>query len=182
MDRTPVSKKKRFDVFKRDSFTCQYCGATPPSVVLEVDHINPVSLGGKNSIDNLITACFSCNRGKSAGLLSDIPQTLKDRAEEVKERESQIKGYNAVLTERATRLTNEAWVVAAAIEGEDWFDEFSKDDLQSIKKFLEKLPAQEVIEAAESANRKVFGNVERRFRYFCGICWSKIMEAGNGSR
>jgi 5-methylcytosine-specific restriction endonuclease McrA len=62
MDRIPVSKKTRFDVFKRDFFTCQYCGLTPPAAVLEIDHIHPVSKGGKNGIDNLITSCFDCNR------------------------------------------------------------------------------------------------------------------------
>ena len=33
--REAVSKKRRFDVFKRDGFTCQYCGATPPGVLLK---------------------------------------------------------------------------------------------------------------------------------------------------
>ncbi len=51
--REAISKKRRFDVFKRDGFACQYCGATPPGVLLHVDHINPVALGGKSGIDNL---------------------------------------------------------------------------------------------------------------------------------
>lgn len=182
MARTPISKKTRFDVFKRDSFTCQYCGATPPKVVLEVDHINPVSNGGKNSIDNLITSCFGCNRGKAAGLLSDIPQSLKDRAAEIKEREEQIKGYNAILTAKAARIENEAWDVAAAIEGKQWIEEFSKAGLQSIKTFLSRIPYQEVIEAAEIANSKNFYNNKKRFSYFCGICWRKIREFENGTR
>jgi 5-methylcytosine-specific restriction endonuclease McrA len=53
-ERKPMSKKLRFEVFKRDSFTCQYCGKTPPLVVLEVDHIHPVSKGGSCGMDNLI--------------------------------------------------------------------------------------------------------------------------------
>ena len=40
--RKSLSKKIRFEVFKRDKFTCQYCGKTAPNVVLEVDHIEPV--------------------------------------------------------------------------------------------------------------------------------------------
>jgi 5-methylcytosine-specific restriction endonuclease McrA len=56
--RKSMSKKLRFEVFKRDSFACQYCGNKAPDVVLEVDHINPVSKGGDNSILNLITSCF----------------------------------------------------------------------------------------------------------------------------
>ncbi len=34
-ERKPLSKKMRFDVFKRDGFQCQYCGAMPPNIVLE---------------------------------------------------------------------------------------------------------------------------------------------------
>lgn len=64
MARKAISKGKRFDVFRRDQFTCQYCGAQPPHVVLEVDHIDPVANNGSSDINNLITACFDCNRGK----------------------------------------------------------------------------------------------------------------------
>lgn len=60
----------RHRIFTRDNFTCQYCGAKPPDVVLEVDHIIPKSHGGKTRLDNLITACFACNRGKRDILLS----------------------------------------------------------------------------------------------------------------
>lgn len=63
--RKSISKKLRFEVFKRDSFTCQYCGAKAPDVLLHVDHITPVSKGGKNTLMNLVTACERCNLGKS---------------------------------------------------------------------------------------------------------------------
>lgn len=69
--RKSLSKKTRFEVFKRDSFTCQYCGRMAPDVVLNVDHIEPVSKGGTNDITNLITSCFDCNSGKSDRELSD---------------------------------------------------------------------------------------------------------------
>jgi len=62
--RRNLSKGARFDVFKRDGFTCQYCGRRPPDVVLECDHIHPVAAGGSNDIDNLVTACADCNAGK----------------------------------------------------------------------------------------------------------------------
>lgn len=70
-ERKPLSKKLRFEVFKRDMFTCQYCGAKAPDVTLHVDHIMPVSSGGSNKITNLITACSDCNSGKGARLISD---------------------------------------------------------------------------------------------------------------
>ena len=69
--RKTLSKKTRFEVFKRDSFTCQYCGKQAPDVVLEIDHINPVSKGGNNDLTNLVTACFDCNRGKTDKKISD---------------------------------------------------------------------------------------------------------------
>ena len=52
-----ISKKIRFEVFKRDSFQCQYCGKTPPNIILEIDHIIPISEEGADDINNLITSC-----------------------------------------------------------------------------------------------------------------------------
>ncbi len=59
------SNRLRFEVFKRDSFRCKYCGRTSEEVPLEVDHIVPRIKGGKSEIDNLVTACRDCNRGKA---------------------------------------------------------------------------------------------------------------------
>jgi hypothetical protein len=73
MNRQPVSKRQRFEVFKRDHFTCQYCGAQPPDVVLVVDHILPVCQGGESSVDNLTTSCEMCNQGKAGKPLSHVP-------------------------------------------------------------------------------------------------------------
>jgi len=69
--RINLSKKIRFEVFKRDSFTCQYCGRKAPDTTLQCDHIEPVSKGGTNDILNLITSCHECNIGKSNRRLSD---------------------------------------------------------------------------------------------------------------
>lgn len=44
--RKTITKKTRFEVFKRDGFKCVYCGACAPEVVLVVDHIDPVANGG----------------------------------------------------------------------------------------------------------------------------------------
>jgi|SRR5699024_6269806 len=79
--RKPISKKTRFEVFKRDSFTCQYCGKKAPNVILEIDHIKPVKEGGDNSILNLVTSCFECNRGKSARKISDNSVVERQRAQ-----------------------------------------------------------------------------------------------------
>lgn len=90
--RKPLSKKLRFEVFKRDSFTCQYCGAKAPDVVLQCDHVNPVSKGGENDILNLITSCAACNNGKGARKLDDHQEVERQRVqlEELNERRQQI--------------------------------------------------------------------------------------------
>ncbi len=68
--RTSLPSKLRFDVLNRDNHTCKYCGKKPPEVILEVDHIKPVSEGGKDEIENLFTSCRDCNRGKGATIIS----------------------------------------------------------------------------------------------------------------
>ncbi|PHS72039.1 MAG: hypothetical protein COB22_06390 [Cycloclasticus sp.] len=91
--RKSLGKKLRFEVFKRDSFTCQYCGKVAPNVVLEVDHIEPVAKGGGDELLNLITSCFDCNRGKKDNKLDDDSVVKKQRLqlEELQERREQIK-------------------------------------------------------------------------------------------
>ena len=177
--RKSISKKLRFELFKRDGFTCQYCGSTPPSTILEIDHINPVSLGGDNSSDNLITSCFDCNRGKSANELSDIPKSLKEKSVETKEKEAQIKGFNKILKSKSDGIKNESWEVVSSLEDDGLIEEYNKKRLQSIRIFLEKLPLQVVIEAAESTSIK-FGNISNgAFSYFCAICWNIIRGGDN---
>ena len=82
-ERKSISKKIRFEVFKRDAFTCQYCGRTAPEVILEIDHINPVANGGNNDLMNLITSCYDCNRGKGKRTLTD-KEELKKQHEQLK--------------------------------------------------------------------------------------------------
>jgi len=62
--------KLRFAIFKRDNFTCQYCGRKSPNVILEIDHIYPKSKGGEDKIENYITACHDCNLGKGDYILT----------------------------------------------------------------------------------------------------------------
>lgn len=56
---------KRYDILKRDNYKCQICGKSQAEgAKLEVDHIIPVSIGGKTVDENLQTLCKDCNRGK----------------------------------------------------------------------------------------------------------------------
>jgi len=90
--RKSISKKVRFEVFKRDKFICQYCGRHSPNIILEIDHVEPVSKGGSNDILNLITSCKECNRGKTNIQLDDESALAKQKKqlEELQERREQI--------------------------------------------------------------------------------------------
>lgn len=175
--RKSISKKARFEVFKRDGFTCQYCGAHPPAVILHLDHINPVAQGGGNEDDNLVTSCDSCNLGKSDRLLSDIPQSLQEKAALIIEKEEQIKGYKRVMAAKRQRLEDECDEVVGVYER--FMDGFTLNDKArvTVRTFIEKLGVHEVIGAMERAytNTKIRSGQE--FKYFCGICWNKIREA-----
>ena len=93
--RKGIGKKLRFEVLKRDKFSCQYCGKTAESdgVILNIDHIKPVKEGGDNNILNLTTSCWDCNIGKGARELSDSTVLKKQRKEmeELEERRQQLK-------------------------------------------------------------------------------------------
>lgn len=90
--RKAISKSAGFEVFKRDSFTCQYCGRKAPDVLLVIDHIKPVSKDGTNDLLNLITACKDCNAGKSDKELKDhtVIDKQRQQLEELQERKEQI--------------------------------------------------------------------------------------------
>lgn len=65
-ERAMLSDGMRYDVLKRDGFRCVLCGmSSKDGAVLHVDHIIPVSKGGKSVMSNLRTLCEKCNIGKS---------------------------------------------------------------------------------------------------------------------
>ena len=64
-----IPVRLRFQVLRRDGFTCQYCGRAAPHVKLHLDHVVPWSKGGRHELENLRTACQGCNLGKTDRLL-----------------------------------------------------------------------------------------------------------------
>lgn len=180
--RKAISKKVRFDVFKRDSFTCQYCGAHPPTAVLHLDHIEPLALGGRNHIDNYFTACEPCNLGKSATSLSEIPQSLKDKAAAIAEREMQLAGYQKVMDEKRLRLEEEAAQVAEIYEEHNPGFTLSATALVSVRKFIDAIGVHAVCDAMEQAWTRPTVRRGKEFKYFCGICWNIIKGGSNGPR
>ncbi len=58
----------RFNVFLRDSFTCQYCATPFHTSELTFDHVIPRSRGGATSWENIVTSCSCCNLKKGSKL------------------------------------------------------------------------------------------------------------------
>lgn len=187
-----LSKRKRFEVFKRDRFTCSYCGRTPPAVVLEVDHVIPICNGGTDETHNLATSCFDCNRGKSGIGLDVIPQTVEERIAIAAEKADQVKRFERLLRAEKNRVDKETMRLA-----EYWCNVLASPDdrgkyvvsapwQKSIKTFLGKLTATEIESAMDVAQGKAdtIRSEHARLKYFCGICWSKIrqLEGGNDKR
>lgn len=148
--RKTISKKLRFEVFKRDSFTCQYCGKSAPDVILEVDHINPVSKGGTNDLLNLITSCRDCNRGKSDRELSDDSMVIKQQKEleELQEKRNQLN----MMLEWREELSNLDDDVVEVVCTE--FEKLTgcrvlESGKKNIKKWLKKYKLKDLLEAMD---------------------------------
>ena len=70
-NKIPFSRK---NVFIRDGFRCQYCGGSPQ--VLSLDHVFPVSRGGKSNFLNCVTSCITCNVKKGDKTLEEAHMRL----------------------------------------------------------------------------------------------------------
>jgi len=178
-----VSKRTRFEIFKRDEFTCQYCGRTPPKVILHCDHINPVSNGGLDDELNLVTSCMDCNLGKSDVLLEQIARPIIEQQQQTIEKKEQLQAYSAYLEELRA---NEDQLIEdlgshwyGLIEGKESKYVFGRSRISGIRTFTKNITSTEIKDAMELAiTRKgaTVKNDDYAFRYFCGICWRKIRE------
>lgn len=73
--RQKLGRNKRYLVLEKANFKCQACGDKPTKyndVVLEIDHIIPVSLGGTNNITNLQVLCKRCNESKRNNFFNNL--------------------------------------------------------------------------------------------------------------
>lgn len=153
--RKALSKKTRFEVFKRDGFKCQYCGAEAPKAVLQVDHIDPVAGGGDNDMMNLITSCTDCNSGKSDRKLSDDSAVAKQRSQldELHERREQMEmmlrwrdGLKALKVDQEEVVREKFSEVVPGFR--------LKDDNKSLKEWLRKYELTSILDAMELAAEK----------------------------
>jgi len=70
-------KENRLRVFERDNYKCNYCGKQLTRFNATLDHLQPVSKGGDNSYENLITSCLHCNSQRGNRPVMDIIREKK---------------------------------------------------------------------------------------------------------
>lgn len=156
MNTKPLSKATRFEVFKRDKFTCQYCGAKAPDVMLECDHIHPRAQDGGNDVINLLTACHACNNGKRDKTLSDDSVVAKQHAQlaQLQDRREQLEMMMewqrglADLTDETVEAI--ASLFSDLVPGWSMSEETKGDVKRSFKHYAPATVAAMVREAAES--------------------------------
>lgn len=183
-DRKPLSKKIRFEVFKRDKFTCQYCGRMAPDVVLQVDHIKPVSKGGKNDILNLVTSCADCNNGKSNIELSDDSIVRKQQAQlkNIADRKEQLEMLIKWRDELDVLNSIEVNYIIETFERKTGFN-LKDHHKRFVKKWLSEFSLNEILDAVNiSVNTYYIGSyssTEESFSKIPGICFNQRKQRGD---
>lgn len=70
----PRVKLSRREVFRRDNYTCQYCGKREGNLTL--DHVIPRHMGGQHTWTNIVAACSACNHRKGGGKVEEVHMRL----------------------------------------------------------------------------------------------------------
>lgn len=170
-----VTKRIRFEVLRRDEFTCRYCRSRDNA--LTVDHVVPVALGGSDDPSNLVAACKDCNAGKASASPDEamVAQVEADALRWASAMEV------VVGRRRAARRAVDEYSAAAAGAWLDEFDglyrapELPADAEQSFEAFYARgLPIEELSHAIRVAARNKNVGTWEKWRYFCGVAWKKL--------
>ena len=177
--RKAMSKGLRFDIFRRDGFTCQYCGRQPPEVVLHVDHITPVVEGGTNDEMNLVASCRDCNLGKGRKLLDKPQRPDADLAWlEMQQEVAEMRAFQEIqqqmdaLIETFIKQLQDTW---SNLTGRDWVPhEVQLRKMLAIHDPADVLQALKITAVKES-NYQLQGR-SGWLKYMWGILWKKAKD------
>lgn len=177
-----VSKRLRYEILRRDSHTCRYCGASAPDVPLRVDHVTPVALGGTDTPDNLVTSCEPCNSGKSsstvdAAVVAQVGDdalrwaaAMKQAASDMQEKQAPKVAYRKAFKSAWSSWTREIGWKTEHVELLDGWK-------GSLDAFYEAgLPQEVWPDIIEKAMTNPTVKVDNTFRYACGIAWRMVRD------
>jgi HNH endonuclease len=178
------SKRMRWEVFRRDNFTCYYCSAKPPDVQLELDHVVPQALGGPDDNDpaHYVAACRDCNRGKSSSS-PDAPLVAAVA-------EDAVRWAQAMRAAQAQMLKDAQGCAAERAQFDEWWQAWGYGSGETRREVLRDPGWELTIDHLVSAGlplsilkdcislamsqKKVLP--ENKFRYMCGVAWTKVRQ------
>jgi hypothetical protein len=167
-----VSKRLRFEVFRRDGYACRYCGRKAPHVELTVDHVVPEALGGTDDPTNLVTACADCNSGKTstppdAALVADVSHDAHRWAAAMQQAADELR----LTTDSRSEIYEAVWNAWTSYRRRGIPQGFER----KLDRFLDAgLTPQLLVELAEVA--ATTPDIWDRWAYFCGCCWTRIRQ------
>lgn len=172
--RKPIPKRVRFEVLRRDNYTCYYCRAT--DAPLTIDHVLPTVLGGDDDPSNLVAACKDCNAGKSSSSpdAATVAQVSDDAARwaAAMKRAAELMATNKAAVAEQLQPWFDEWFVRS---GPGWSYKLPDDADDVLTQYLAAgMPLDVLIEAARIALRAA--GIDRRFHYFRGVANNMLAE------
>lgn len=174
-----ISKRLRYEILRRDGNRCKYCGATSDEVKLTVDHVIPTALGGSDQPDNLVAACADCNAGKTSTspdspLIDDVANDAL-RWGRAMELAAEYEKISQAERERQIQHVVEAWCFDRDLYDRDI--PVPHDWRLSIDTFISAgLDYIELMNLTEKAISNTKVSDYGVWKYYCGICWTKIKD------
>lgn len=162
-----VSKRTRYEVLRRDDYTCRYCRAT--DTPLTIDHVVPTTLGGSDDPSNLVAACKDCNAGKSssnpdAALVAQVDDDTARWAAAMKVAAERLAANKAEVSRQIQPWFDDWWTMS----GSGWAYRLPDDAETVLQQYLAAgMPLQVLRDAARVA--LAARGVDNRFRYFRGV-------------
>lgn len=167
IQRIPIGKRLRFEVFTRDKFSCRYCGKSSPTVILEIDHVVPVSEGGTNDLHNLATSCFDCNRGKANIIIDSTNVETMPSFKSMEQHRYQVEEfleYIKFLRETEDELVLKIWnTFGCTNKYDDRMD-------AGLRAMIRTYGYEETLHSAQIAYSQKYGSMREIYKYFCGVC------------
>ena len=176
-----VSKRLRYEILRRDNYTCRYCGQAAPDVPLSVDHVTPVALGGSDDPSNLVAACADCNSGKSstspdAPIVADVAQDALRWAAATEQ--AAAERFAAAEFQRSLRdAFDDRWhcFTWTDFRGDHHAfglpDDFAVSIAQFFSAGLTYNDLEELVDVAMASHAR------DKWQYFCGCCWRRVRQA-----
>jgi hypothetical protein len=175
--RKPIPKRVRFEVLRRDNYTCRYCRSTENE--LTIDHVVPTVLGGSDDPANLVAACKDCNAGKAssspdAPLVAQVSDDAVRWAAAMKLAAERRGVSDEALLSRLSGIRDYWYEVIPGYRHQQPKWRLPTDWNQHVAQLLTAgMPDAMVMDSIDVAST-ARGNIDNAFRYMLGVAKNKL--------